>query len=67
MTKDQIGTTEIDKNVSATHTVYLVKNVDGKACFEQIGTLRPHVDGRGFNQSIAFHDWDISLLIRENR
>lgn len=67
MVSEKIGTTEINGNIPPTHTVFLVKSKDGKACFEQVGTLRPHPDGKGFNQSLSFYDWDVSLLIRENR
>jgi len=67
MSKEKIGETQVDETKPPTHTVFLVKNKDGKACFECVGTLRPHADGKGFSQTLSFYDWDVSLLIRENR
>lgn len=67
MKREKLGETIVDETTPPTHSVFLIKNKDGKACFENVGTLRPHPDGKGFNQTLSFYDWDISLLIRENR
>lgn len=66
MTTEKIGENQPNETAQPTHSVFLAKNKDGKACFECIGTLRPHPDGKGFNQTLSFFDWDVSLFIREN-
>ena len=65
--KVEMGTTEIDPKNKPSHLVYLVKNKDGKAFFEKVGAIWPHKDGKGFSQQLSFIDWNIKLLIRENK
>lgn len=65
--KQQIGTTEIDKKRKPSHSVFLVKKHGDKAVFNKVGALWPHKDGKGFSQSLEFFDWNIKLLIRENK
>jgi hypothetical protein len=65
--KQQIGTTEIDYKRRPTHSVFLVKKHGDKAVFSKVGSLWSHKDGKGFSQSLEFFDWNIKLLIRENK
>lgn len=59
--------TEIQKSGKPTHTVYSLKEVNGKTFWNKVGVAWEHADGEGLNQKLSLFDLDVTLTIRRNR
>lgn len=56
-----------EKTNRPTHSVYVVKEVNGKKHWNRVGAAWQHSDGEGFTQIISMLDMDVTLTTRLNK
>ncbi len=63
--KNQTQTTKTSNKPS--HSVYVVKDNNGKSRWVRVGAAWEHADHEGMTQIISMLDMDITLTIRKNK
>lgn len=56
-----------EKSNKPTHSVYVVKDINGQSHWTKVGAAWEHADKKGFNQIISLLGMDITLTVRENK
>lgn len=56
-----------EKSNKPTHSVYVVKEMNGKKHWNRVGAAWEHSDGEGLTQIISLLDMDVTLTVRRNK
>ena len=64
--KDKTQSTS-EKSNKPTHSVYVVKELNGKTRWNRVGAAWEHNDHEGMTQIISLLDMDVTLTVRRNK